>query len=248
MPRTPMIGITCGYREFPERQEMNLFLPERYVQGIENAGGLPVLLPITRNDPMMEALAQRIDGLLLTGGPDIPADYWGEETHETADPARRERIEFEFKLLRRILTMDKPVLGICLGHQVMNVALGGALTQDIATFLPEANDHRRPPGPVLRKHRVYLKPGSRLRDILQSEAVEIATSHHQVVRKPGKGCEITGWSEDNLIESTEIPDREFAVSVQWHPELLIDDEATVRLFTAFTRAAGTIRGTSDADG
>lgn len=237
MSQLPLIGISCGYREFTERQEMHFFLPERYVQGIENAGGLPILLPITANPRMIEGLAARIDGLLLTGGPDIPADYWGEETHEKSDPVRRERVDFEIALLHRMLDVDKPVLGVCFGHQLMNVALGGSLIQDIETFVPQANDHRRPPGTQIRTHKVYVKKDSRLHGVLGADVVEIATSHHQLVDRPGNGCVPAAHSEDDLLEATEIPDRKFALSVQWHPELLLDAPATRRLFDAFTHAA-----------
>ncbi|NCO35176.1 MAG: hypothetical protein AUJ92_21440 [Armatimonadetes bacterium CG2_30_59_28] len=235
MPR-PLIGVTCSYRELPPRNAMHVFAAERYLQGIERAGGLPVVLPVFENTKVVCALSERIDGLLLTGGPDIPADYWGDETHEKADLARRERIDFELALFRHMLEEDKPVLGICLGHQLMNVALGGSLCQDIGTFLPDANDHRRPPGSEWRLHPVHIKSGSRLQGILGLDCVDVATSHHQVVDRVGRGLIVTAQSEDGLIEATELSDRRFVISVQWHPELLLEDTSTNRLFSAFTEA------------
>jgi len=204
---------------------------------VEQAGALPLLLPVSNNQDIIEELSLRIDGLLLTGGPDIPGDYWGEITHEKAELARRERIDFEMALFRRVLRLDKPVLGICLGHQLMNVALGGTICQDIESLLPHAHDHRRPPGSALRLHAVHIRLGSRLHDILGKEEVQVATAHHQVVNRVGDGMRVAAESEDHLIEATELPDRRFVISVQWHPELLLEDAATQKLFSAFINAS-----------
>ncbi|MCU0463713.1 MAG: gamma-glutamyl-gamma-aminobutyrate hydrolase family protein [Anaerolineae bacterium] len=239
--RRPLIGITTAYN--PPRDERDIPRYVSYTRVAENvaaAGGLPVLIPSTVDDETLRALYDRLDGVLLPGGGDIDSKHWGEELHPKAyglDPARDHT---EITLARWAVADDRPLFGICRGHQVVNVALGAAMYQDIpsqyeselshANFLPTPRD--------FRAHVIGINDGSRLAQIIgQVNAVSVNSIHHQAIKQPAPGMVAVAYSPDGLIEATEMPGKRFALTVQWHPEDLSADESQFNLFKTFVAAS-----------
>ncbi|REF00167.1 gamma-glutamyl-gamma-aminobutyrate hydrolase family protein [Thermomonospora umbrina] len=223
----PLIGVTT-YLEAARWgvwvREAAL-LPASYVRSVERAGGVPVLLPPTASLSGVPGLVRRLDGLLLTGGPDVEPSLYGAEPHaETGEP-QPQRDRFELALLRAALDAGLPFLAICRGLQVLNVARGGTLIQ----HLPEAVGHSgHGPGPgKVGAHRVRISPTSGVGKIL-GEAADVPTYHHQAVHRLGEGLTAVAWTEDQVVEAVEVQGHRFGLGVQWHPE----DGDDPRLFEA----------------
>ncbi len=218
--RAPLIGIAS-------------LTGEAYVRAVRESGGIPVVLPNTGgNASRVPEYLDLLDGLLMPGGADIPPSEYGEEPHETVELLDDDRFQFEKVLIREwIEKTDKPLLGICLGSQWINVATGGTLIQDI----PSERDvnHRD------TEHPVTLEPGSRLARILGSEEVTVNSFHHQAADDIGKGLRAVARSPEGIVEATETtdPDR-FLIGVQWHPEKMMPEDGTqAKLLKAFVEAA-----------
>jgi len=206
---------------------------DSYVRAIRDCGGIPVILPNT--DGSLEEVDKYVallDGLLMPGGADIPPSEWGEEPHPTTNVLDEERYLFEKAMITAwIEETDKPLLGICLGSQWINVAHGGSLIQDIPS---EFGGHPRG-----ENHLVMLEPDSRLSEIFGEIEFEVNSFHHQAVRETGQGLRAIATSPDGIIEATETtdPDR-FLIGVQWHPEKLMpENELQTRLIQAFVDAS-----------
>ncbi len=231
----PLIGIT-SYGPDHELQLASFTLPVVYVEAVEQAGAVAVLLP---SSPEVAAeLLDRLDGLVLSGGGDIdPALHAGGE-HESVYMVTPERDRFEIELVRRALERaDLPVLGICRGMQVLNVALGGDLELHLPDLRGEQVPHRLPPRePTF--HNVRIEADSLLGEIYGQPEFRVCSWHHQELRKLGRGLVPVGWASDGVIEAVVYPDHPFALGVQWHPELQIADEPLQRrLFAAFAARA-----------
>lgn len=234
MPR-PLIGLST-YVEQARWGAWDIraaLLHEWYVEAVQQAGGIAVLIPPGESD---DGVLDRIDGLILIGGADVGPAHYGAEPHPTTDAPRVERDASELMLCRGARARDLPLLGICRGMQVMAVAHGGSLIQD----LPDAGfglAHRERPG-EFTEHPVRLAEGSRVADIYSTTAIVTNSSHHQGVADPGT-LTPTGWSEDGLIEVLEAPEARFAVGVQWHPEHPDRRAAELPLFRALVASATT---------
>ena len=211
-----------------------------YTRAIQQAGGTPLIVPPLTQDDDWSGLAAHLDGLLLSGGEDIAPNHYGQELEPWTGRVDEERDHAELGLLRAWLPLGKPLLAICRGHQVLSVALGGTLLQDITTQFPDALDHAYAPArPMEREmHTVELMQGSRLAQILGGTHFAVNSAHHQAVMKPGRGLSIVARASDGIVEATEIAGRPFCISVQWHPEAMIKTSDTMRpLFAAFVDAA-----------
>ena len=242
----PMIGITCDLdlgtgrdTRAPGRGAHVLY--DDYVQAVLVSGGLPILLPTVQDEDSRVAYAQPLHGLLIPGSPaDVDPVYYGEEPHQRLGPVNPLRTDFEIELVRLTLTRGIPVFGICGGAQVLTVALGGSLYQDIPSQVPKAYKHAGSPE---RAHSVDLVPDTRLAAILHTQEMRVNSLHHQAVKVPGQGMVVSASARDGVIEAVEISDQPFVIGVQWHPERLFkEDEASQRLFTAFVQAAATAQG------
>jgi putative glutamine amidotransferase len=216
----PVIGLCAAIEEasWGAWRVLCHLMPFSYSEAVRRAGGIALLLP--PDDRVAESpdeLLDIIDGLVLAGGSDVDAGSYGAVPHPETRGTRPERDRFELALTHRALELDFPVLAICRGMQVLNVALGGTLVQ----HLPEAvghEAHRHTPG-AFSDHRVRLEPGSLVARAADTETVDARSHHHQGLDDLGEGVVATGWSHgDELVEAIEVPGRRFALGVLWHPE------------------------------
>ena len=210
----PLIGITLGDGDPPGLHAIR----EDYLRSVEQAQAVPVVLPavVPEDAP---ALLGRLDGVLLSGGADVDPNLFGERPHPRLGRVDRRRDDFELALVREALRRDVPILAICRGQQVLNVASGGTLVQDIPSELPGTLNHDAPGKRWHRSHAVEVVSGSRLRDIVGREALRVNSFHHQAIERVGRGLVVSArCAEDGVIEGLEMPSRRFAVAVQWHPE------------------------------
>ncbi|MBX7430858.1 gamma-glutamyl-gamma-aminobutyrate hydrolase family protein [Mycobacterium sp. Y57] len=239
--RRPVVGLTT-YLQQAQTGVWDVrasFLPAIYFEGVGMAGGIPVLLP---PQPADAAVAERVvgglDGLIITGGRDVDPSAYGHQRHHTTDEPiddSRTRDSFEFALLRAALARGVPVLGICRGAQVLNVALGGTLHQ----HLPDVLGHTRHQqgNAVFSTSEVTTVPGSRVHALV-GPSTEAQCYHHQAIDRLGDGLVISAWDADGVVEAVEVDPahhpRRWVVAVQWHPEERLDD---LRLFAGLVGAA-----------
>jgi putative glutamine amidotransferase len=211
----PVVGVTIGY----DQRRADMFVLRRdYVRSVEKAGGLPLVLSPGRPVDAAE-LVSRLDGLVLSGGSDVDPELYGEKRHPKVTQVFRERDDFELALAREALDRDLPILAICRGHQVLNVASGGTLIQDIPFQLSRAVDHDPERERWETAHEVYVEPDTKLRKLLGRDKVAVNSFHHQAVKDLGRSLVVSARSlDDGVIEGIEAPDRRFAIGVQWHPE------------------------------
>ena len=206
---------------------------DAYVRAIRECGGTPVILPNTDGSPeKVDEYLELLDGLLMPGGADIPPSEWGAEPHPTTNLLEEDRYLFEKAMITAwIQKTDKPLLGICLGSQWVNVAHGGSLVQDIPS---EFGGHPRG-----ENHMVILDPKSRLSEIFGETEFEVNSLHHQSARQVGEGLRAVAKSPDGIIEATEsIDPSRFLIGVQWHPEKLMpESQLQAKLIQAFVDAA-----------
>lgn len=227
----PLIGLTVG----PENGASDyLHLRGTYVRAVEGAGGTPVLIPPLSNGDALAPVLERLDGLIFPGGLDVdPAEY-GELPHPTVEiNPLLDRLELA--AARWAAQADVPVLGICRGQQLLNVALGGSLVQHL-----EAHRQAEPHGAL--SHRISVQPDSRLADLLGATNVQVNSHHHQAVACLGNGLRAVAWSPDGVIEAVESTSHPWLLAVQFHPEDLVGfHQPSRRLFAAFVEACASLR-------
>ncbi len=235
---TPIIGITTSVTvgTVPERAYVN----GAYIRAVQEAGGIPVLLTPHFTPEVQAALWQRLDGLVLTGGGDIDPARFGEARHPATDEVSPARDDLELGLTRRAVADAVPLFAICRGIQVLNVALGGTLVQDLSSEWPHALPHSQKAPRHQPTHAVkVMGEGTHLGRVLGALEVEVNSMHHQAIKQLGEGLREVAWAPDGVVEGVEMTgDDRFVVGVQWHPEeLTAHDQAARNLFTAMVDAA-----------
>ncbi|MBV8694501.1 MAG: gamma-glutamyl-gamma-aminobutyrate hydrolase family protein [Chloroflexi bacterium] len=234
----PLIGIPCRSWQHPKNSRLIYGSYQTCVHALEDAGGIPVLIPLLSDLSGLTSLLARLDGLLLSGGSDIQPRLYSEDPHPMLGPVDPRLDEFELALVQWAIEKGLPTLGICRGMQILNVALGGSLYQDLTTMYPGSLRHANwdlPRNQIV--HRVSVKAGSRMEEILGVRELNANSLHHQGVKVLGRGVCITGYAEDGVAELMEIPEQRFMMAVACHPEYLYQDEPVwARLFAAFVGA------------
>lgn len=235
----PFIGITTGVRFADDgRRYYAVYAPN--VIALERAGALPVMIPCGLQPETLRAIYGRMDAVLIPGGGDVDPVHYGADRHPRTERIDPERDATELLIAQWAVEDDLPLFGICRGHQVMNVAMGGTLVQDIPSLVQTdiAHDMPRSLPRDARGHTVTIHPQSRLAGIMGSATLLVNSYHHQSVERPAPPAQVTAYAPDGVVEAVEVPDRRFTLSVQWHPEDLADnDEIMQRLFDAFVHAA-----------
>jgi len=233
----PLIGITTSTFTTDTGWEYNRAYVAM-IQAVADAGGLPVLIPISVDDEALRGIYERLDAVLLPGGGDMRPDIYGAEMNPLTDNIDDARDHVEVNLTRWAVSDDLPVLGICRGHQVVNVALGGTLIQDVPSEIGAGISHNVTVPRNSRPHEITIDPGSRLANILGTTHIAVNSLHHQSVGVAAPDTCVTAYSPDGVVEALEMPQKKFVLSIQWHPEdLYRDDPAMKRLFKAFVEAA-----------
>jgi putative glutamine amidotransferase len=226
----PVVGITTyvAPAKWSYWELEAALVPAQYVEAVERAGGRPLLVPPA--DEGLEETLDALDGLIFSGGSDLEPDMYGQEPHDETQDVVPERDEAELALLLAALERDMPVLAICRGSQILNVALGGDLIQHLPEVVGDEK-HKHTPG-VFADHDVELEPGTRIGDLLGDRA-PVKSHHHQGFGRLGEGLVQAGRAEDGTIEAVEDPSRRFTLGVLWHPEAGED----VKLFEELVREA-----------
>lgn len=239
----PLIGISADWQEDHRYGADFLRVRPDYSEAIRHSGGIPVILPIITDKDVIQSLINALDGILLSGGGDIDPVLYGASRSKLTSRVIPDRDSFESLLIRQALTGDKPLLAICRGHQMVNVALGGSLYQDIAEEYSPSVQHNREPlsgGFTEQAHRVTITAVSKLAEAMgfdEERSFGVNSLHHQGIKDLAPDLVASAFAEDGLIEGVEIPEARFFVGVQWHPESLYhQDEAMHNLFKAFIQS------------
>ena len=234
----PVIGIPAALGRPTETGYIYQQVGAPYVRALEAVGALPLMLPVTAGPELIASMLDRVDGILLQGGGDIAPHLYGQECVPEVTYFNEETDRFELEVCRQCVDRDIPVLAICRGIQVLNVAMGGTLVQDLPTARVLAVPHRQKEPRHAPTHRVTVGKGSRLSGLVGQEDLSVNSFHHQAIDSLAEGLEITAWSEDEVIEAVEAPGKEFVVGVQFHPEETLESvPATAELFRGLVQAA-----------
>lgn len=214
------------------------YIKREYYEAILRSGGIPVLLPNVVDKREAGVLAGSVHGLLVTGGLDIHPRYFGQRPHARLTRTTDARDNFEIEAIRTALRNGIPVLGICRGHQVLNVALGGDLYQDLSCLKRRTIRHADPRQTGRVFHEVRILPGSLLYEIVGKETIEVNSSHHQVIDNLGRGLRAVAFAPDGIIEGFEVRKNSLVLGVQWHPEGIFERGHSRKLFAYFVRESG----------
>lgn len=229
----PIIGLVPL---IDEKKESFWMLPG-YMDGITEAGGIPVMLPLTHDEGEIEELLDHMHGILLTGGHDVSPALYNEKPLKECAQTIEERDRMEMILLKKTLERDMPVLGICRGIQFLNVFTGGTLYQDLPTQRPTKTEHHQSPPYDIPVHEVTIKDDSKLFKLLGKSSIRVNSYHHQAIKDIGEDLKIMAISEDGLIEAVEMPDKRFVWAVQWHPEFAYKkDDVQRKIFEEFVKS------------
>jgi putative glutamine amidotransferase len=231
----PVIGIPCHTYDWAESEQPIYGNKRTYVQAVENAGGLPILIPMLTDLSELEKLLLRLDGVLFSGGMDIQPGFYGEQPHPVLRAVDPQLDTFEIALATWALQRDMPILGICRGMQLINVVLGGTLCQDISAYHPGSLQHCRCDLPRRElTHQVTVDQGSLMKKILGTHRLAVNSLHHQAVKEPGEDIHICGRADDGVAELLEVSRHRFVMGIQCHPEDIYRDvPAFARLFQTF---------------
>ncbi len=250
MTNHPVILVTpCTQPKGEEMEDYSISLSNRYTDALIAAGALPLIFPATTSADLIAEMVRRSDGVLMTGGEDVDTKLYGQgmapEILQKAGPPEPERDIWEQTLIAEIFAQRKPLFGICRGHQMLNVVLGGALIVDIPTQVPNALNHRRPDSRSAPVHSVRIEEGSLLAEIVGGATLQVNSTHHQAIGRVADSLRVVARSDDGVIEAAELRDPArlpYCLTVQFHPERLVDCGAPYRqLFARFVAACAATR-------
>jgi len=227
--KQPIIGVIPLWDD----QLDSIWMVPGYMQGLEEAGAAPMILPFTTSETVLKKAASLFDGFLFTGGHDVNPKLYGDEKTPHCGEICDIRDKMEAYIFHEVvLKKNKSALGICRGIQFINAMLGGTLYQDIPTELPSninhAKGHTESPA-----HNVHILPGSPLHKLIGKESLEVNSSHHQGIKKLSKELEVMALADDGLVESVYMRERSDVWAVQWHPECSLKDEISKKIFSSF---------------
>lgn len=234
MNKKPLIGLLAEVED-----EGHSRVKRQYTYAVEMAGGVPVLLPYTDDTEVVRAMIAACDGILLTGGGDVNPDLYGEAARAACGEVNPLRDGLEMAAFAAAVELGRPVLAICRGVQLVNVALGGTLYQDIPTEYTTDILHRQTEGRYERSHCVTVTGGTPLYDLFGACRAQVNSFHHQAISELGKGLAVMARADDGIIEAVYGVGSLYLRGYQWHPELLYDvSELSVLIFDDFIKAAG----------
>ncbi len=224
--RPPVIGVSCAVTNGNSRISRN------YTEAVIKAGGIPLMIPVTEDTVALASAVDVIDGLIMTGGEDIAPSYYGEEPHPKLGEVDTLRDTYDIYLLRKAVSEGVPVLGICRGEQLINVAFGGTLYQDIPSQHPSGIKHNQEESGRIPTHAVTIVPGTDIAGITGIGEYMVNTFHHQAVKDLAPGFRIAAWAKDSIPEAIECTDGRAVWGVQFHPEILTagGDTTALRFF------------------
>ena len=234
----PVIGVTT-YRFKNASGAPQLAVNEAYPLALSNAGAVPLLIPLGLPEEALTALLERVDGILFTGGGDVHPERYGSQPHPLVDGVDADRDRVEIHLIEETLRAGLPFLGICRGLQVINVALGGSLYEDILDQRPNALRHQwgAEKSRDYLAHAIQVEKDSRLAGILGQDSVEVNSLHHQGIQRLAVGLKAVAHAPDGVIEAFEMAEYPFGLAVQWHPEALQAHAPMRQIFREFVLAA-----------
>ncbi len=230
----PIIGVNCDYEE--KGKQPYSFAYRAYCEAVIEAGGIPLLLPVIKDRNDVELLLYRIDGLLLTGGNDVPPQRYGEKKHASTVCVHPDKDISDVAFVETAIRMEKPILAICYGAQLVNIVLGGSLIQDIPSEVKAPVIHKDPHNERYT-HTVTIKKGTLLSGIIGADHIEANSTHHQAIKGLGKHLKEAAHTGDGIIEAIEWREYPFLVGVQWHPERMTDSPHHLALFSALIKAS-----------
>ena len=230
----PVIGVMPLWDDDKE----SVWMLPGYLEGIRQAGGIPVILPFTSDNDELDQLAKMCSGFLFTGGHDVSPELYSEKALNSSVISCKNRDEMESWYLNYAINADKPVLGICRGIQFINAALGGSLYQDLPAQHPSETEHHQKPPYDIPVHTVNITKGSPLEKLLEKETISVNSYHHQAVKDLSPKLKVMAESPDGLAEAVYMPEHRFLWAVQWHPEFsYLTDINSRKIFNAFIDAA-----------
>ncbi|SHJ61380.1 gamma-glutamyl-gamma-aminobutyrate hydrolase family protein [Paramaledivibacter caminithermalis] len=239
----PIIGITTFWENKNRPRKLYNLVSHNYIRSVQLAGGIPILIPLIDDKRAIINYLNMIDGIIFTGGNDISPLIYEENPIQQVQTICEERDEFEIELFLEALKLDMPILGVCRGMQLINVAMGGTLYQDIYSQRKNSLGHFPQNTPVHNLyHNIRINPESKLFDIFKKTEMKVNSFHHQGVKEVAESLEETSWAADGTIEAIEHINKNFVIGVQWHPEdLTIHHPIFLKLFEALLEEANNYR-------
>jgi putative glutamine amidotransferase len=239
----PLIGITCSrviggaWGLYSLGHFMDYTFGE-YSQAIQYGGGAPLIIPVAQNRDTLRTILDRLDGLLLSGGPDINPRFYGEQPSAGLGDIDEDLDRMELEAAKAAFERDLPILAICRGIQILNVSQGGTLYQDIPTQVQDSINHSQKADRKINTHLIRIEGETFLHRIFRKKEIWVNGKHHQAIKDLAPGLIVTARASDAMIEAVEHPSKKFVLGVQWHPEgLWKEDPYSKKLFRAFVQAA-----------
>lgn len=243
----PIIGISTSFLKITEKpftQHQRIYVNNGYIESIIKAGGIPLLIPMSDNVTTIDELLNLTDALVLSGGHDVDPAHYGEQPHPLLGPIAPQRDKIDMHLIRKAAAAKKPILGICRGMQILNVAFGGSLYQDISVYSQESPSiHSLGAQTNAGSHEIEITPHSVLHKIFGVQRLETNSYHHQAVKMIAPGFSAVAKAKDGLIEGIAKTDDSWTIGVQWHPETMTESHPQmIKLFQALVSEAKKYKG------